>query len=66
MWSEYIFPFTTTWKLNIFGNEDHSNTGVPTHKGAESDGAFHSCGVNRVYYLCSRGHKSCVFLSYRA
>ena len=24
-------------------------------------GAFHSCGVNRVHYLCSRGHESCVF-----
>ena len=24
-------------------------------------GAFHSCGVNRVHYLCSCGHESCVF-----
>ena len=26
------------------------------------NGAFFSCGINRVYYLCSCGHKSCVFL----
>ena len=32
------------------------------HKQRATNGAFHSCGVNRVYYLCSGGHESCVFI----
>ena len=41
-----------------------SNTVKP--KLQSTFGAFVSCGITRVYNLCSCVHKSCVFLSYRA